>query len=1393
MKKKFWILLKVTLVTLMVTFVLCVKTGYTLKPYSQNKMYWEYNGNPVLLIGGSHTHRFLTNSDSVMIDQFNEIANAGANYIRYSMTCSANHEPKPYQKLANDKYDLNQWNSTYWSRFNSQLNEAKNRNIIVQIELFDRFDYSKTSWLGNPYRPNDNVNYDTTESGLANDYPDHPYLDNQPFFHGVPGHPIYEAASSSRKNQYDLVRSFQEKMMNKILSYSLNYDNVIYCVNNETTTHRNWGIYWINFVKNKASSEGLNAYITDMFDDAYKGPNSSKLVYQLDHPVTYNFVDVSQASGRLKGEDQWNITKWIIDEAKLNPRPINHVKVYGNDDSSARDSYAGYTVDAIERFWRNLIAGAAACRFHRPHWGLGISSIAKANVKAVRNLESKMKFWDLEPRLDLLTDRGTDEAYLSADPGEKYALYFTHGGSVGLKLQSYPGKQFTLDWIDVETGNWGSSTTINGGSTVTINAPSAKHWITAIVAKETSSLPVISIIASDANASEDGDTGLFKISRSGDTATSLSFNISIGGSASSGADYNSLSDSYTIDAGSADKLITITPVDDSVEESSETVIITLAEGSEYDIGSPSSASINIADNDTPIADEIIVDTEDSGYYESGTWAESGAVDFYGSTKSRLCKVNNDYAQWSASVATGEYEIYAWWGNTRFDGYVYVRDSLADYRIYNGDGTEVDTFKLDQNENYGQWILLGTYALSAGMAEVRITHDLEDSAATIADAVKWVLTGDMPIITIVTSDANSSEDGNTGIIRITRTGDTDSELFVNLTISGNAENGIDYNTISDSITIPLNSTTADIIITPIDDTVIEGMENVILTIANSTNYNIGSQSSATVTIDDNDDESELPEELWQNADVGNPLHAGYAEYDSGYYDGTFIVEGGGADIWGTSDTFHYVYQAFCGDGEICARIHSIENTHAWAKAGVMIRESMDVGSKHAMMMLASGNGLYFQRRVDTGGTSVSTSGDTGALAPQWVKMVRAGNTFTGFTSTSGEAGTWIKVASTDISMSADVYIGMVVTSHDDNLLCEAQFNYVQVSGIDGLVASWQFEEGSGSNASNSSVNDNTGILEGNASWDSGKVGAYALSLNGADSYVQVEDEPCLSTGNGDFTYALWVNRTRIGQREDLITKKDLAATWKDVQHDISFIIQKDDTVRLYLKEGNESYSVTTTGTVVAEKWVHVAVTSFDGNITIYLDGIAYGTGISILNFNSDGPLRIGANRVDGITGREPPNFPLAGCIDDVLIYTRSLSESEIQNLAMSSSHETEAEAEGNTLGGTAVVISKSSMSGGKGIGWIGGGGENFLQFNSVYAPTGGSYTLHIDYICGEERSAYLSVNGDEGEEEIVFLDTGDWSTPGTINVTLDLVEGANTIRFYNNSDMGPDIDRITIEQ
>jgi len=161
-------------------------------------------------------------------------------------------------------------------------------------------------------------------------------------------------------------------------------------------------------------------------------------------------------------------------------------------------------------------------------------------------------------------------------------------------------------------------------------------------------------------------------------------------------------------------------------------------------------------------------------------------------------------------------------------------------------------------------------------------------------------------------------------------------------------------------------------------------------------------------------------------------------------GTYTMTASGADIWNNADEFHYAYKSLTGAGSIVARVESVENTNAWAKAGVMIRDTLDPGSRHAMMIVSATSGLSFQYRTDTDGASASADiADLGA--PHWVKLERTSSGMFG-ASYSDNGTTWRSAGtSMNISMGANVYIGLAVTSHDAALTCQAVLSNVTTTG------------------------------------------------------------------------------------------------------------------------------------------------------------------------------------------------------------------------------------------------------------------------------------------------------------------------------------------------------------
>ena len=192
-------------------------------------------------------------------------------------------------------------------------------------------------------------------------------------------------------------------------------------------------------------------------------------------------------------------------------------------------------------------------------------------------------------------------------------------------------------------------------------------------------------------------------------------------------------------------------------------------------------------------------------------------------------------------------------------------------------------------------------------------------------------------------------------------------------------------------------------------------------------------------------------------------------------GTYTMTGSGADIWNQADQFHFAYKTLTGPGEIIAKVESVEQTDVWAKAGVMIRETLDPGSTFALIAMTPTNadgtptqGCRFQARTDTdiaatSDTSVATPEQMALTTPSWVKVERdfAGN-FRGSYSSNGTTWTPLVWRPNIATMDSTVYVGLALTSHNAALTCEAVFSNVTITGT--VAGQWQSQDiGIASNA------------------------------------------------------------------------------------------------------------------------------------------------------------------------------------------------------------------------------------------------------------------------------------------------------------------------------------------
>jgi hypothetical protein len=172
--------------------------------------------------------------------------------------------------------------------------------------------------------------------------------------------------------------------------------------------------------------------------------------------------------------------------------------------------------------------------------------------------------------------------------------------------------------------------------------------------------------------------------------------------------------------------------------------------------------------------------------------------------------------------------------------------------------------------------------------------------------------------------------------------------------------------------------------------------------------------------------------------------GYPAYVGSFTEdppGTYTMTASGADIWGIADEFHFAFKEFSGAGSIIAKVESLENTNPFAKAGVMIRDTLDPGSANVLLAITPENGVTCQNRAKAGSGTVSKK-QAGITAPQWVKLERTkGGLIRAHYSADGT--TWTSLNVLLVRMEMPAYIGLAVACNNVAATCEAKFSSVSL--------------------------------------------------------------------------------------------------------------------------------------------------------------------------------------------------------------------------------------------------------------------------------------------------------------------------------------------------------------
>lgn len=341
----------------------------------------------------------------------------------------------------------------------------------------------------------------------------------------------------------------------------------------------------------------------------------------------------------------------------------------------------------------------------------------------------------------------------------------------------------------------------------------------------------VTITATDASAAEaSSNIGKFTVTRTGTGAAiaeDLKVSFTIAGTATKTTDYAAFDGFVIIPAGSTTKTITVTPVDDSTVEANETVIVTLAAGATYTVGSDKAATVTIAENDKPTVTLTGTDTKaaepsDKGtltFTRNGPTTEALEVSY---SVDGTADADDDYTELEGTVT------------------IPVGKSSITVTIETKDDTDVEG---------SETVIISTDSDSAYIVD----GDKDEATVTITDNEK-------PTVTLTVTDDKADEDGEseeedsagTATFKFARTGPTTENLDVFYTITGTSKTGTDTtDVLTGKITIPSGSANKTLTITGKDDDAFEGNETLILTMKAGTTYTVGTDKTGTATIVDND--------------------------------------------------------------------------------------------------------------------------------------------------------------------------------------------------------------------------------------------------------------------------------------------------------------------------------------------------------------------------------------------------------------------------------------------------------------------------------------------------------------------------------------------------------------
>jgi hypothetical protein len=768
-------------------------------------------------------------------------------------------------------------------------------------------------------------------------------------------------------------------------------------------------------------------------------------------------------------------------------------------------------------------------------------------------------------------------------------------------------------------------------------------------------------VRATANAIETNSApGNFRLSRTGNTSASLLVNFQVTGTASPPGDYAPLGTVVTFPAGAASVDLPVVPVNDGIAELDETVVLTLISAPGAKIGSPATATVIISDDGSGGT---------SGDPTGGGLRSSPVVSITSTQKPNAVE----------GGATGEF--------------VFTRNGPATNALtveltFAGTASSADYEPLPSSVTIpvGQSaVALPVTAVDDSMIEGEETLIASmvvrgDSRAAFPASATVTIQDNEQTVRVNPSDLDAAEPGaNLGAFTFTRFGTTNTPLQVFFTLSGTASNGVDYVAITNVFVIPAGSPTGTMPITPLADTLVEGAEEVSLTLLPGAAYSLAEPTNAIVTIQDDQPMLSIVAEPPGSVLEGSGQSGVFRIERTGNLDyevhARIAVTG--------SATFGVDYPPFetnvffnCG---VMAIAFEVFPTNELVVEGLETVQ-VDLVPDPTYSIVAPSNAVIFiEDASEQLAPGVALTSPTSDLI--FLLGTNASIILEAAVTDNGDTNTPMTLTWTNIAGPAPVLFGNTDQTNttasftnagvyrlrflaDDGVLARSADVTVVVDTFALLSANslhWTFDDGEGTNVLDSSGFERDGIVWGPANWLTNGARDGALELTGTNNFVREAVDSAVLQGQKQFSLALWARTTVTNVDQGLFTAdtSGMNATLSLATRGLASCGSASNTIEATFATPRGNGHLVSTSNRITNDWQHIALTWSNG-----LAPRLYINGHPDLPAKETAPLRsFLTNATQFVVGKGPADIlgSWQGAVDDVRVFPRALSAPEVAAL------------------------------------------------------------------------------------------------------------------------------------